>query len=301
MKAKVIKRINQIFHEEEAEFYDKRHPDIVKEAQSWKHVLNKYLGPNKNLKVLDVGTGTGFIPSIISEYTSSLIICSDISKKMLDVAKTKLSLVSKTQFEFIVCDAEKLPLRNSSIDIITINSTLHHLPDYRSCLDEASRILCTNGVIFIMHEPNKAFYNNRVLSNLNRALRLYLSARNRALRFMTSKSINASTNNRPNLFERVNQRLIAENLTCRRLSPREIQVLVDIHSPTASGIPDKTKGITLFEVMRCGSFKLLEFKTYNFLGKIDPSRDKLLSPLNFVCSKVLRNKGYMFWMVLQKE
>jgi ubiquinone/menaquinone biosynthesis C-methylase UbiE len=292
--------MNQIYHEEEAELFDERHPDVMAARQNWKHVFDKYFDKGSVRKILDVCTGTGFVPSIISEYTSNPIICSDLTIKMLDVARVRLSLISEKQCEYIVCDAEKLPLGDNTIDIVTIDAALHHLPTYGSFLNEASRVLSTNGLLFIMHEPNRLFHNSRMIMKLNKFVNLYLRLRKKAIEIMEPKRIIARAENQPTLHERVNRRLVDEKVVPQRLSKHEIQALVDIHSPTASGTP-KTKGFTLSEIMQYGKFRLLEFQTYNFLGKIDPKEYKSLSSLDFICSKVLRNKGSMFWMVLKKE
>ena len=62
---KLIKEVNRIFHEEEAKLYDERHPEIERERENWEHVLSEYI-PNtrKSLQVLDIGTGTGFVPFV---------------------------------------------------------------------------------------------------------------------------------------------------------------------------------------------------------------------------------------------
>jgi ubiquinone/menaquinone biosynthesis C-methylase UbiE len=113
---KLVKEINRIFHDEEAKLYDKRHPEIEKERENWNYVLSKYL-PNtyKNLIVLNIGTGTGFVPSIVNNYLEGgLIICTDISKQMLQTAKMK-SYNSKNRFEFVVCDAVNLPFKKKIV------------------------------------------------------------------------------------------------------------------------------------------------------------------------------------------
>jgi len=296
---KLIKEVNRIFHEEEAKLYDERHPEIEREKENWNYVLGKYL-PNmrKSFKVLDIGTGTGFVPSIVDKYLEkSLIICTDISKHMLQTAKMKLrSDNPQNCFEFVVCDAENLPFNDSSINIVTINSTLHHIPNYRKLLDEINRVLSKGGILFIMHEPNKLFYGSWMLSKINRICQLYLSFKSK---FEKSKKRKIEETN---LFERVNRRLINERIISEPLSQREIQSLVDVHSPTASGTPNRNKGFIPEEIAsQLRSLSLLEMKTYNHLGKINPKKDIVCFLLNSLLAKIFKLKGYMFYIVLTKR
>lgn len=213
---------------------------------------------------------------------------------MLETAKMKLN-DSKNHFEFVVCDAENLPLKNGSMDIVTINSTLHHIPNYRKLLNEINGILSKRGTLFVMHEPNKLFYNS-LFSKVNRLCQLYLSFKSKFGKTKKRKM------DETELFERVNRKLINERVIAGPLSPKEIQSLVDIHSPTASGVPDKNKGfIPERLVSQLQDCSVLEIKTYNHLGKINPKRDIVCFLLNFLLAKIFKEKGYMFFIILAKN
>jgi hypothetical protein len=43
MNTEIIKEINRIFHEEEAKFYDQRHPEIIQETNNWINFCEIYL------------------------------------------------------------------------------------------------------------------------------------------------------------------------------------------------------------------------------------------------------------------
>ena len=293
---KLIKEVNRVFHEEEAKLYDERHPEIERERENWNYVLSKCLPyPPKKCKILDIGTGTGFVPSIIDRYfEDSVIIATDISQNMLLNAKLKLSNL-RNYFESVVCDVEILPFRDNSIDIITINSTLHHIPNYLGMLKETARILSREGILVIMHEPNKLFYRS-LLPKINYVFQLYLN-----LKFKLKRR-QGTEKNWNKFFEGVNQKLLIEGLIEQSLSPRQIQMLVDIHSPTASGIPDKEKGFVPAHIaLQLKGLRLIEMKTYNYLGKTDPGTDLLSFLLNKVLARLFPGKGYNFSLVLGKR
>ena len=106
---KIVKEVNKIFHDEEASLYDSRHTEpLRKAAKQWKSVLNSLDSRTnwKNMQIVDMGTGTCFVPLILSEYVdaSNIFICTDISKKMLAIAREKLKLSSHHKTSFINCD-----------------------------------------------------------------------------------------------------------------------------------------------------------------------------------------------------
>ena len=67
--------------------------------------------------ILEVGSATG----IISEQIDKSIICTDISFEMCKEA------VRKKRANVICCDAEKLPIRNNSIDGILSTEMIYYL------------------------------------------------------------------------------------------------------------------------------------------------------------------------------
>ena len=73
---------------------------------------------NKTIKILDLGTGTGYVPLILSQILDGnfKITGVDMSKEMLEVAKNK---TSKPNIDFIRADNKKLPFIDNGVDIIT--------------------------------------------------------------------------------------------------------------------------------------------------------------------------------------
>jgi len=145
-----IKKLNEEYHDREAEYYDDIHLHITEDVEVLQRAFENIDYQNK--KILDIGTGTGFIP--INLKTNSEFSCLDISKEMLKrlVAKTKNDRYKK--INVIKGDAESLPISNESIDIVTFSSALHHLPNPEKCLEESYRVLKSGGFLFIFHEPN---------------------------------------------------------------------------------------------------------------------------------------------------
>jgi len=288
-----IKEVNRIFHDEEANFYDQRHPEIFKEQNNWQKFCQEYLKQLPRPAVLlDTGTGTGFVPSILAQYLThqDKIICTDISSKMLDRAKEKLEKFS-CQFEFIETDCEKISLVDSSIDLITVNSTLHHLPDYHNFLKEVDRLLKPKGMFCIMHEPNRRFFNNPLLFFLFRSLS-----------YIFSKFKKHKQSHKSDLFEIVSERLLKKRITLNKLTAQEIQPLVDIHSPTASSKINKKAGFDPFLLKKkyFSNYTLLSVYTYNHLGKFDSNKNLFLKYLDKLFLFLFPKSGSSFCLILKK-
>ena len=83
-------------------------------------VLNIYKNKNHNLKILDIGTGSGCIAiSLAKEFKNASIIAIDISKKALEVAKKNLKIHNcQNQIQLKMIDFKNV---NSKFDLIVSN------------------------------------------------------------------------------------------------------------------------------------------------------------------------------------
>ena len=81
---------------------------------------------DKNIKVLDLGAGTGLISSLVaSEYKKSDITLIDVSENMLDQAKNSLGKLPN-KFSYLVANYSNLEL-SENFDIIISALSIHHL------------------------------------------------------------------------------------------------------------------------------------------------------------------------------
>jgi ubiquinone/menaquinone biosynthesis C-methylase UbiE len=56
--------------------------------------------------------------------------------------------------EFILCDAECLPLKNECFDVVLCNCALEHIKNDEKAIEETYRVLVKNG-IFILTVPSE--------------------------------------------------------------------------------------------------------------------------------------------------
>ena len=165
LSEKIVEKVNEVYHDVINEYYDEAHPAILTgEKKRWINSI-EYFKSKKPLRILDIGTGTGFVPLTIAKYLKKKdeFICLDISSKMLKLAENKIkSNAFKCNFKF--ANKEISELEDDSIDVITIDSVLHHIEDIEIFLFHINRILKEKGILIIGHEPNERLRNNKELA-----------------------------------------------------------------------------------------------------------------------------------------
>lgn len=113
------------------------------ERRVWRRCLRPIAASCKAHRVLDVGAGTGFLPLILHEM-GLLVFGVDISNGMLRQAK-EVFLSRKIDLELCLGDAEALPFRSSTFDLVTSRHLLWTLPDPAGAIEEWQRVLRPGG------------------------------------------------------------------------------------------------------------------------------------------------------------
>ncbi len=197
---------------------------------------------------------------------------------------------------------EILPFADASIDVVTMNSALHHIPNPQLILLEIARILRPGGLLFIGHEPNIRFVKQifftvhaslihaltpkRIIVKICRFLHLFRPTDTQQLDHVTLQ---------------VNEQLKKSGMIVESLTKGEIAQLVDIHSPAAGGAWREV-GFDPWNLPReaNGSFSLEKVETYNHLGKIS-GRYRWLRLYEKFLQYVAPRSGSSFFLVAQKR
>ena len=111
----------------------------------WKKELLYMMNPSFKQNLIDVGSGTGDIAKLYSEYTKNKtkILCVDPNKKMVDAGKKRLKPYSNIKWK--INHAEKLDVESNIFDFYTISFGLRNTKNINKSLSEAYRVLKKGG------------------------------------------------------------------------------------------------------------------------------------------------------------
>jgi ubiquinone/menaquinone biosynthesis C-methylase UbiE len=304
---RLVLRVNELFHDLEEAGYEDVHPEIFqREQRRWEKIFDRFLPLLKSTKrtVLDCGTGTGFVSSLLLPRLSpgDTLVCSDISSKMLEVARDRLTEIREdVPMRFLKTEDETLPLADASVDMAMMNSVLHHVPETALFLKELRRILVPGGLLIIGHEPNASFFESRFLPRQAGILHHLTFKRIAALILKTLGLYNRvvpPAKNDPLLAE-INKTLLQENLVEQPLDRPGLSALIDIHSPTAGSL-HRDRGFRAREVLSEDAWEVLSLETYNHLLKRSGA-SRLLAPYEALLRWLFPHSGSTFFLVARKR
>lgn len=146
MNEKILSRIENYWDNRSENFSKKRKLELHgADYFGWEKIFVEHLPSDKNLKILDVGTGAGFFAIILSKLGHK-VIGVDMSAKMIAEAE-KNSAEFNCNAEFIKMDAQKLNFSDESFDAVVSRNLTWTLPDVMEAYREWRRVLKIGGMI----------------------------------------------------------------------------------------------------------------------------------------------------------
>ena len=100
-----------------------------------------------HLRVADIGCGAGTQSLLWAELGHS-VLGLDVNAPLMEVARRRAE-ERGLQVDFRVGTATELPLEDSSVDVCLLPELLEHVPEWETCLREASRSLSTGGLLYL--------------------------------------------------------------------------------------------------------------------------------------------------------
>jgi 2-polyprenyl-3-methyl-5-hydroxy-6-metoxy-1,4-benzoquinol methylase len=119
---------------------------------------------------LDIACGEGYGSRYLALHGATWVIGGDISLQAIQHAQRTHSLPNN---HFLVLDAETLPFRDNSFDIIISLETIEHLSHPGKILKECKRVL-KPGAYLLLSTPDRSshFFLTKLLSKSNYLLRM---------------------------------------------------------------------------------------------------------------------------------
>lgn len=119
------------------------------QREAWLHVLEEQFPEKEEMKILDIGTGPGFFPMILSEagYTVAAV---DYTEEMLEKAKENLGKYTKYGLERVTLqrmDAQNLEFADETFDVVISRNLTWNLEKPEQAYQEWMRVLKPGGVL----------------------------------------------------------------------------------------------------------------------------------------------------------
>jgi demethylmenaquinone methyltransferase/2-methoxy-6-polyprenyl-1,4-benzoquinol methylase len=116
----------------------------------WKKNLIHMMSPSLNSNLIDVACGTGDIGKLFLDNTKidGSITCIDPNKGMITKGKEKLN--NYKNINWIIAQAENLPVQENQFDYYTISFGLRNTKNISKALAEAHRVLKPGGRFFCL-------------------------------------------------------------------------------------------------------------------------------------------------------
>ncbi|WP_185856679.1 bifunctional demethylmenaquinone methyltransferase/2-methoxy-6-polyprenyl-1,4-benzoquinol methylase UbiE [Blattabacterium cuenoti] len=123
------------------------------------HLLYKF-SEKKNLKILDLATGTGDLAILVAhKFKHASITGLDPSDKMLKIAEKKIKKnFLEKKIQTIQGYSQDIPFQNDTFDIVTIAFGIRNFQYIHSSMKEIYRILKTSGILMILEFSTPSNY-----------------------------------------------------------------------------------------------------------------------------------------------
>lgn len=142
--------------------------DKLSLADPWYQLVMEMLRSVCNFsgkRIIEVGCGLGGFVANVSRDCGE-VIGLDVSSKAVHIAKNVVTQLGiKDKVSFVIGDAQFLPFKAQSGDILVCSETLEHVPDYERAFGELIRVTKNSGYLCLT-VPNflsTAFFENVIL------------------------------------------------------------------------------------------------------------------------------------------
>lgn len=131
-------------------------------AERWLTEIQKCL-PKRNLKILDVGCGSGFFTILLSKQGHD-VIGTDLTPDMIEKSR-ELAKEEQVECKFEIMDAENLKFQDQTFDVVISRNLTWTLPDAARAYEEWYRVLKKGGIL-LNFDANYGAYDATDTKNL---------------------------------------------------------------------------------------------------------------------------------------
>jgi SAM-dependent methyltransferase len=138
--------------------YDGNHPEIFNDIEQARlhESLRRLVSESGAAEphALDIGAGSGNVTAHLLDL-GARVTAAEVSPDFIELLQQRFGDAIDTAHINGV-DLEGLP--DSTFDIVTLYSVLHHIPDYLAIVPEIARVLRPGGLVYFDHEVNEEYW-----------------------------------------------------------------------------------------------------------------------------------------------
>lgn len=120
--------------------------DEKNEKEIWEELFQSQIDKNKPLKILDVGTGPGFLAIVLAKNKNYEVSALDSSPGMIKQAENNAKQ-EDVVVSFKVSDAQNIPFNDETFDVVVSRCVTWNLPKPKEAYMEWKRVLKKGGKI----------------------------------------------------------------------------------------------------------------------------------------------------------
>jgi SAM-dependent methyltransferase len=154
-----IRDVNVRYHDLAADAYDAKWGiDYGPSGQAQvlgkvRKALGAIAGPYR--RSLEIGAGTGYFTlNLLQAGVTEEATCTDISPGMVNALRANAERLG-LDVEARVAEAQALPFRDDTFDLVLGHAVLHHLPDLPAAFAELHRVTAPSGLLVFAGEPSR--------------------------------------------------------------------------------------------------------------------------------------------------
>ena len=141
-------------HSSREEFYEyykdqSISPSALERLNNIHVTLNRELGARsrETLDIVDIGCGAGTLCTIWAR-DGHRVHGIDVNEPLINLARERAEK-DGLEIDYRVGTATQLPWPDSSMDVCMVPELLEHVEEWEACLDEFSRVLRSNGLLYL--------------------------------------------------------------------------------------------------------------------------------------------------------
>ena len=135
------------------------------QLEKWKHELMHWLPKERTIAILDIGTGPGFFPILLTQLGYTKITAIDASKNMLQIAQENLLQYGKnsSSVHYLQMNAQELDFDPESFDVIIMRNVTWNLEEPEKAYKSWLRALKPAGQLLIYDANWYSYLDNPVI------------------------------------------------------------------------------------------------------------------------------------------